>query len=179
LGAWARALWNFYCNFAHRIFFFNIKPDDITPSLWVLMGAAAISANAGSVLLLTDSEIPSLQSMRPFIEGMTPIIWAWGTWWIPLLLSFGIWKHIVCRIPLNYMATLWSLVFPLGMYAVATLRLSLAEDFPALQSLSHAVLWIALIARAATASGLAAASWQSFRDEVRSGDVEPTRPRES
>jgi len=52
------------------------------------MGAAAISANAGSVLVLTDSGIPFLQSMRPFVDGVTPIIWAWATWWIPLLLLF-------------------------------------------------------------------------------------------
>jgi len=63
------------------------------------MGAAAISANAGSVLVLTDSGIPFLQSMRPFVDGVTRIIWAWATWWIPLLLLFGIWKHIVCRVP--------------------------------------------------------------------------------
>jgi tellurite resistance protein TehA-like permease len=124
------------------------------------MGAAAISANAGSDLLLTHSEIPSLQSMRPFIDGMTLIIWGWATWWIPLLLLFGIWKHIICRVPLNYTPAFWSPVFPLDMYAVASLRLSLAADFPPLQSLF--MLWIALVAWAATASWLAAASWQSF-----------------
>ena len=41
--------------FAYRIFFFNIEPDDVTPLLWVVMGAAAISTNAGSVLILTDT----------------------------------------------------------------------------------------------------------------------------
>lgn len=168
----------FIALFAHRIFFFDIKPEDITPSLWVVMGAAAISANAGSALLLTDSEIPSLQSMRPFIEGMTPIIWAWATWWIPLLLSFGIWKHVVRRVPLNYTPAFWSLVFPLGMYALASLRLSLAEDFPPLRSLSGAMLWIALAAWATTAGWFAVASWQSFRDDTRSSDVEPTGPRQ-
>jgi tellurite resistance protein TehA-like permease len=143
------------------------------------MGAAAISTNAGSVLVLTDSGIPFLQSMRPFVDGVTPIIWAWATWWIPLLLLFGIWKHIVCRVPLNHTPTLWSLGFPLGMYAVASLRLSLAEDFPPLQSLSHAMHWIALVAWAATVSGLAAASWQSFRDDTRSSDVEHAGPRQN
>jgi tellurite resistance protein TehA-like permease len=165
--------------FSYRIFFIDIGPRDITPSLWVVMGAAAISANAGSALVLTDSEIPFLRSMRPFIDGVTPIIWAWATWLIPLLLLFGIWKHIVCRVPLNYTPTLWSLVFPLGMYAVASLRLSLAEDFPPLQSLSHAMLWIALAAWVATVSGLAAASWQSFRDDARSSELEPGGSRES
>jgi len=60
----------------YRIFFFAIGPDDLTPLLWVVMGAAAISTNAGSTLLLTDSGMPSLHSMRPFIEGVTLVLWA-------------------------------------------------------------------------------------------------------
>jgi tellurite resistance protein TehA-like permease len=105
--------------FASRIFFLDFEPDDITPLLWVVMGAAAISANAGSTLILTDSGLAFLHSMRPFIDGVTLIAWAWGTWWIPLLILFGIWKHGVCRVPITYTPMLWSLVFPLGMYALA------------------------------------------------------------
>jgi tellurite resistance protein TehA-like permease len=162
--------------FCYRIFFSDIRPDDVTPSLWVVMGAAAISTNAGSVLVLTDSGISFLQSMRPFIEGVTPLIWAWGTWWIPLLALLGIWKHVVCRVPLTYTPTLWSLVFPLGMYAEASLRLSLAEDFPPLRSVSEAMLWVALVAWAITASALAAASWFSFRDHARRAILDGQAP---
>ncbi|HEY1472525.1 MAG TPA: tellurite resistance/C4-dicarboxylate transporter family protein [Pseudolabrys sp.] len=149
--------------FAHRIFFLEFEPDDITPLLWVVMGAAAISTNAGSTLLLTDSGLPFLQTMRPFIDGVTLIMWAWGTWWIPLLLLFGIWKHVVCRVPVTYTPMLWSLVFPLGMYALASLRLSLATDFPPLHSVSLMMVWVALAAWVATAIGLALASGRSYR----------------
>ena len=97
--------------FAYRIFFFEVGPDDITPLLWVVMGAAAISANAGSTLILQDSGVPFLISMRPFIDGVTLIMWAWATWWIPLLVLFGLWKHGVRRVPLRYTPTLWSLSF--------------------------------------------------------------------
>jgi tellurite resistance protein TehA-like permease len=150
--------------FCQRIFFFEFEPDDITPLLWVVMGAAAISTNAGSTLILSDSTLPFLQSMRPFIDGVTLIMWAWATWWIPLLVLFGIWKHGVCRVPLTYTPMLWSLVFPLGMYALASLRLSLASDFPPLHSISLAMVWVALAAWAATALGLAVASWRSWRE---------------
>lgn len=34
--------------FCYRIFFLALKPQDISPLLWVIMGAAAISANAGT-----------------------------------------------------------------------------------------------------------------------------------
>lgn len=162
----------FIALFAHRIFFFDVEPDDITPLLWVVMGAAAISTNAGSTLILTESGISFLLSMRPFIDGVTLIMWAWATWWIPLLLLFGIWKHGLCRVPLTYTPMLWSLVFPLGMYALASQHLSLAADFSPLQSISHALVWIALAAWAATAIGLGLASWRSFREIGRSDTIE-------
>jgi tellurite resistance protein TehA-like permease len=59
---------------------------------------------------------------------------------------------------------LWSLVFPLGMYALASLRLSLAADFPPLSAISGVMVWVALAAWAATAAGLVATSWLGFRD---------------
>lgn len=141
--------------FAYRIFFFDVEPDDITPLLWVVMGAAAISTNAGSVLILTDTGIAFLNSMRPFIDGVTLIMWAWATWWIPLLVLFGIWKHGVRRQPIVYTPMLWSLVFPLGMYALASLRLSLAADFAPLRLVSAAMVWVALAVWALTAAGMA------------------------
>jgi tellurite resistance protein TehA-like permease len=73
--------------FAYRIFYFDIEPDDIMPHLWVVMGAAAISTNAGSVLIDTDSGLPFLQAMRPFIDGTTLILW--------LDLDTGLGKFIV------------------------------------------------------------------------------------
>jgi tellurite resistance protein TehA-like permease len=140
--------------FAYRIFFFEVGPDDVTPLLWVVMGAAAITTNAGSVLILTDSGVPFLRAMRPFIEGVTLTMWAWATWWIPLLVMFGVWKHGVRRQPLRYTPMLWSLVFPLGMYALASLRLSLAAEFPPLRALADGMVWVALGAWTATALAL-------------------------
>ncbi|WP_291685549.1 tellurite resistance/C4-dicarboxylate transporter family protein [Bradyrhizobium sp.] len=155
--------------FAHRIFFFDVGPDDVTPLLWVVMGAAAITTNAGSTLILTESGLPFLNSMRPFIDGVTLIMWAWATWWIPLLLLFGIWKHGICRVSLTYTPMFWSLVFPLGMYALASLRFSLAADFPPLRAISYSMVWVALAAWVATSAGLVTASWRSFREFERSG----------
>ncbi len=148
--------------FAHRIFFFEVKPVDLSPLLWVVMGAAAISTNAGSILILTDSGLPFLRSIRPFIDGVTMLMWAWAAWLIPLLLMFDIWKHRVRREPLAYTPLFWSLVFPLGMFALASARLSLASDFTLLRDVSYVMVWISLIAWIATAFGLVAALWRSF-----------------
>jgi tellurite resistance protein TehA-like permease len=107
--------------------------------------------------------------MRPFIDGVTLIVWAWATWWIPLLVLLGLWKHGIRRVPLTYTPMLWSLVFPLGMYALTTARLSLAADFAPLRLIAHAMMWIALAAWVATAFGLVIASWQSCRHYAQAG----------
>jgi tellurite resistance protein TehA-like permease len=145
----------------YRMFFVELRPDDVNPQLWVIMGAAAISTNAGSTLVGSNGGLPFLLSIRPVIDGVALAMWAWATWWIPLLLLLGIWKHGVNRVPLRYTTTLWSMVFPLGMYAVASHRLALVAEVPALQSLSGAMVWVALAAWIATAVGLVVASWRS------------------
>jgi len=153
----------FIALFAQRIFFCNVEPDDITPLLWVVMGAAAIATNAGSTLILAREDMPFLLAMRPLVDGVTLVMWAWATWWIPMLLLLGIWKHGVRGVPLTYTPLLWSLVFPLGMYAVASLRLSLAASLPPLTAMSQTMIWIALAAWIATALALADACWRRYR----------------
>lgn len=148
---------------SYRMFFVELKPDDVNPQLWVVMGAAAISTNAGSTLVGSNGGLPFLLSIRPFIDGVTLAMWAWATWWIPLLLLLGVWKHGAHRVPLRYATTLWSMVFPLGMYAVASHRLSLVAEVPALQSMSRVMAWIALAVWSTTGIGLLLASWHSAR----------------
>jgi tellurite resistance protein TehA-like permease len=144
--------------FTHRIFFLRLEPRDLGPLFWVVMGAAAISTNAGSTLIAHPPDLPFLQAMRPFVDGTTLILWAWGTWWIPLLVILGIWRHVVRRYPLRYDPAYWNIVFPLGMYSVATYRLSLAADYTPLQTLSRVMIWVALAAWLATMLGLAAST---------------------
>lgn len=138
--------------FCYRIFFLQLKPRDISPLLWVVMGAAAISANAGTSLLTTDPILPFLRVQQPFIHGVTLMIWSWATWWIPMLFLFGFWKHLANRLPLDYEPALWSWVFPLGMYTVASGRLGLAAEFAPLQWISEAMIWVATAAWLLTAS---------------------------
>ncbi len=117
-------------------------------------------------LASTESQSAYLQAMRGFIDGVTLITWSWATWWIPLLVLLGVWKHGVHRVPLTYTPVLWAMVFPLGMYALASLRLSHAAGLPLLSTVSAFMAWIALAAWAATAGGLALSSWRAYRDFV-------------
>ncbi len=140
--------------FSYRIFFAPLQPASLMPLVWVVMGAAAISANAGSALILCRPIVPFLSALRPFVEGTTLILWAWATWWIPLLVILGVWKHVVHRVPLTYHPMYWSLVFPLGMYSVASHRLSLAADFPPLRLAARGMMWVAFAAWCVTATAM-------------------------
>ncbi len=146
--------------FAHRMFFFRVEPSDLSPLLWVVMGAGAIATNAGSVLILTKTTLPFLQSVRPFIDGATLLMWAWSAWLIPLLVMLDVWKHAVRGMPFAYTPMLWSFVFPLGMFALASGRLSLASDFTPLGAVAYTMVWIALLAWLVAAIGLAGSLWR-------------------
>jgi tellurite resistance protein TehA-like permease len=149
--------------FSYRLFFLRVVSQDVTPLFWVVMGAAAIAANAGSTLILTDPRMQFLLDLRPFVDGATLILWAWATWWIPLLVIFGVWKYVVRREALAYHPMFWSMVFPLGMYTVATYRLSLAADFTPLQWVPRIMIWVALAAWALTMLGALAQFWRVLR----------------
>jgi tellurite resistance protein TehA-like permease len=140
--------------FAYRLFFTRLEAGDMNPLFWVVMGAAAIAANAGSTLILNEPDLPFLLAMRPFVDGTTLLLWAWATWWIPLLVIFGVWRHLVRGQPLRYHPTYWSLVFPLGMYTVATYRLSLAADYSPIQTMARGMVWVAFAAWAVALLGL-------------------------
>ncbi|MBE9608749.1 tellurite resistance/C4-dicarboxylate transporter family protein [Chitinilyticum piscinae] len=140
--------------FCYRIFFLTLQPQDVSPLFGVIMGAAAISANAGTSLLQVPAGLPFLREQHAFINGVTMMCWAWATWWLPMLLLFAVWKHVAKRLPLAYEPVLWSFVFPLGMYAVASARLGLAAEFPPLQLIATLMIWIACAVWLAVFAGL-------------------------
>ena len=94
---------------------------------------------------------------------MTLIVWTWATFWAPLLLLIAVWKYVVRRVPPTYTTMLWSAIFSLGMYSVATLRLSRAGDFAALRPIAEAMLWISVAGWVAALAALVVASWRSYR----------------
>lgn len=132
--------------FCYRIFFLSLKPEHLSPLLWVVMGAAAISANAGTSLLQIEHQAAFLASQKPFIEGITLMIWSWATWWIPLLFLFGVWKHGINRLPFIYEPSIWSMVFPLGMYSVASTRIGQVAEFPPMIWIAQIMIILALVA---------------------------------
>ncbi len=145
----------------YRFTFLPVETATLTPPYWINMGAVAITTLAGSSLLLSRDSSPLLVELTPFLKGFTLFFWSAGTWWIPLLVLLGAWRHFVRQYPLEYDPQFWGMVFPLGMYTAATYRLAAALPFAPLESLAWGFLPLALAAWTLTFIGLARSLWRA------------------
>lgn len=152
----------------YRYTFFPFKPSDLAPPYWINMGAMAISTLAGATLVIAGSETPTIRELLPFIKGATLLFWATATWWIPMLIILGVWRHVVKRFPLRYDPLYWGAVFPLGMYSVATARMAGVMELPFLRALPPAFFFIAAAAWAVALAGLL--------HRLTTGGTRPARP---
>lgn len=126
-----------------RLLIYELRPADLTPPYWVAMGASAITVLAGArIVEMVDT--PMVDATRGLVAGVSVSIWAFGTWLIPVLVAAGWWRHQTHRVPLRYEPSLWSMVFPLGMYAVAATNLSKADRLPLVGEIGAVGTWVAL-----------------------------------
>jgi tellurite resistance protein TehA-like permease len=123
-----------------------MTPETLGPPYWILMGATAITVLAGARILNLPAADPVTRATAGFVEGFSYALWAFGTWWIPLLIVLGLWRHARRHWPLTYEPTLWSVVFPLGMYSVATLSFGKAAHLRFMEPLGRFMLWVAVAA---------------------------------
>jgi tellurite resistance protein TehA-like permease len=144
--------------------FLVLDPADAQPPSWIAAGAAAIMVLAGSTMLGTRELIPRFESLAPFLEGMIMLAWATATFWLPVLVGIGIWRHVIRRVPLSYHPSYWALVFPLGMYGAATYEMISVLDLESLSVVPQAALIVALFAWVVVFTGMLR---QPFRPKSR------------
>ncbi len=126
----------------------------IVPTNWIFMGATAITVLAGSMILHLPSAVPVIAMAGATVGGISYLLWAFGLWWVPLLVAFGFWRHVVRREPLRYTTALWSIVFPLGMFAVATYRFGKENHMPIVAWVGDVTTWVAVAAWLVVATGM-------------------------
>jgi tellurite resistance protein TehA-like permease len=134
----------------YRYMFFKFEPSDLIPPYWINMGAMAISTVAGCELIFNFNQIAPLSELISFVKGVAVLYWATATWWIPMLLVLGVWRHGIRKVAFRYDPLYWGLVFPLGMYSVCTYKLAIALAIPQLKLLALAFLPCAVLGWAIT-----------------------------
>lgn len=128
-----------------RLMLYPLDPEEFDPPYWVSMGAIAITVVAGARIVEMESA-PMVDATRGLIAGLSVVFWAFATWLIPVLVAAGVWRHYVRKVPLRYVPTLWSMIFPLGMYAVAGIYLGRADRLPIVEWIGSSWLWVAVAA---------------------------------
>jgi len=150
----------------YRYTFFRFAPSDLMPPYWINMGAMAISTLAGATLIQSASLAPFLVEMLPFLKGFTMFFWATATWWIPMLLILGFWRHVCKKFALKYDPLYWGAVFPLGMYSVSTYQLFHALQISFLNWLPRVFAYVSLVAWIVTFIGFLTQLSHLFRAEA-------------
>ncbi|MEB3030243.1 tellurite resistance/C4-dicarboxylate transporter family protein [[Mycobacterium] nativiensis] len=114
----------------------GFEPDD-----WILMGALAIATLAGHTIYGVTADW-----LAGPVRAVTVVTWALASGWIPPLVYFVL--HRVNRRPavLQFTGAWWALVFPLGMYSVATAAMATELHSPACATVSLVFFWNALTA---------------------------------
>ncbi|WP_199737138.1 MULTISPECIES: tellurite resistance/C4-dicarboxylate transporter family protein [Micromonospora] len=149
-----------------RLLLLEVRPEDLTPPYWVTMGATAITVLAAAQILAMPPS-PAVTTTRPVVGGLAVVLWAFGSWLIPLLVAFGVWRHGLNRVRLTYLPALWSIVFPLGMYAVASMHLGKAAGLPLIGQIGRAWTAVAVAAWLLVFAAMCRALLGSARRAVR------------
>jgi tellurite resistance protein TehA-like permease len=140
------------------IFFrWTFRPMDVhgmTPTYWINMGAVAITTLAGAQIGEVAARYPFVAELEHFVAGFTLFFWATGTWWIPLLVVVFAWRHLRHGAAMRNDPRYWSLVFPLGMYGVATQAYAHANKVAFLLPVARIAGDVAFIAWVLAAIGL-------------------------
>ncbi|MEM4080558.1 MAG: tellurite resistance/C4-dicarboxylate transporter family protein [Metallosphaera sp.] len=127
---------------AIRLFLTHVRPEDVIPAYWINGGFPALAALSSSLLFLHSSSFPYL---KDFLLGTGLLIWAYGTWWMPLLFLSFFWKHIIRKISLlRYDFQFWSAVFPIAVYDLGTYFLGKVSEIPGISLIATVFCYVTI-----------------------------------
>jgi tellurite resistance protein TehA-like permease len=130
-----------------------LRPDEVTPDSWILMGALAITALAGDHILTAARTLPGPAGLLHWTGPVTLGAWVLASLWIPVLLYAQLWRADQLAGSLRYQSAWWAAVFPLGMYSSASAATATDLRMHSLQTVSLVFFWIACTVWALVAAG--------------------------
>lgn len=128
----------------YRLTFISLSREDFSPPYWINMGAVAITALAGSILVLRGETWPMIAPLLPFLKGFTFFFWAVASWWIPFLFALMAWRYVWMKDRFTYEPAVWGMVFPMGMYCTSTYQFSRAMGYGFLDQVPRMLVFVAL-----------------------------------
>ncbi len=84
-------------------------------------------------------------------------LWVLASVLIVPLAARSTWRHLVAGEPLRYRLDLWMIIFPSGMYAVASMVLGTSAKLPVAGAIGRVAAWPAALGWAAVFAAMAAA----------------------
>jgi len=138
----------------YRLTFVPMSRQDFSPPYWINMGAVAITALAGSILILRGENWSLVGPLLPFLRGFTFFFWAVASWWIPFLFALMTWRYLWMRDRFTYEPAVWGMVFPLGMYTTSTYQFDRAMAYGFLDPIPRVLVFVALTAWVLGMAGL-------------------------
>jgi len=138
---------------AGRLLVVGVGPREATNPYWVAMGAASIGVVAAAGIL----RIPGAPA-RAAITGLAVALWSIATAAIPPLATATAARYLRRPVRPRYRADMWTVVFPLGMYAMAGLQLGSTARLPLVDHIGAVAVPCATAAWVLTFIGLATSS---------------------
>jgi tellurite resistance protein TehA-like permease len=132
------------CGLSARIALGRLGRSDFGPDYWVTMGALAITTVAAIDLRLAERGRSWPQAWTSGVEHLARATWAAASLLIVLLLLAELWQAHGDRV--RWSVSRWTMVFPLGMYSVASQELRHVWALDGVGDLGKAALWVALSA---------------------------------
>lgn len=129
-----------------RVLRHGIGVNELGPSFWVVMGALAISTLASGRIADMPQHSPAAIAVHGAAVGVSLVLWGLATWMVPMLLLLGIWRHLRRHVTARYTTELWAMVFPMGVYSVASMTVGATTHTPHISWAGQGFIWVALTA---------------------------------
>jgi tellurite resistance protein TehA-like permease len=129
-------------------------PAGARAAYWVAMGAAAISVLAAA-LIARVPDVAAAAGAGRTLKDVGVVLWsAASALYLVLAVATALWCARTVHRP-RYRASTWVIVFPLGMYAVASWQLGAATGLTFLHRVGTVAVWPAALAWLVTCAALA------------------------